>query len=124
MCAQPPPIKVNVAGRVEEVEVATNLDLAQLRAMSESMRRQGKHPPFGFYGGIVVDKTQVTIGNDRHDVCAGPVVIDVTMVLAARRIIVEIEYCCTNMMDNRMRCSSLSQHGNICFTWQANPKRI
>ena len=63
--------------------MATNLDLAQLRAMSESMRRQGKHPPFGFYGGIVVDKTQVTIGNDRHDVCAGPVVIDVTMVLAA-----------------------------------------
>jgi hypothetical protein len=85
-CPQPPPVKALVMAGVEPLSVETDFGLAQLRALAKQENRVELHPPYGFYLGGVADAITVTIGNDAHDVCLGPINIQVTMKLMARRI--------------------------------------
>lgn len=85
-CPEPTPIRLRVGGRVGEIEIGTAFDLAQLRELSGHYGRKAKHIPFGFYASQISGETAVTIGNDRQDVCAGPIEIAVTIELAERHI--------------------------------------
>ena len=86
MCAQPPATEVHVVGYVEEVAIDSQISLARLHEMSVATSRVGKHPPFGYYFAAVLDATTVHIGNDQQNVCSGPVIINVTMILTHRLI--------------------------------------
>ena len=85
-CPEPTPIRLQVGGRVSEIEVGTAFDLARLRELSGLSGRRAKHIPYGFYASQISGETEVTIGNDRQDVCVGPIEIAVTIDLAERHI--------------------------------------
>ena len=85
-CPRPPPVRVHVVGRAHEMTTGTAFDLAQLRELSDRIGGRRKHPTFGFYVSRVFGETAVTIDNDRQDLCAGPVEIEVTINLGDRHI--------------------------------------
>ena len=85
-CPKLPPVKALVVAGVERLSVETDFRLAQLRTLAKQTDRVGAHPPYGFYIGSVAYSISVTIGNESHDVCLGPINIQVTMKLVARHI--------------------------------------
>ena len=85
-CPRPPPLKALVMAGAEPVSVQTDFGLAQLRMLAKQANRVELHPPYGFYIGGVAYAISVTIGNEAHDVCAGPINIQVTMKLVTRHI--------------------------------------
>lgn len=85
-CPRPPPVKALVMAGAEPVSVQTDFGLAQLRTLAKQANRVELHPPYGFYIGGVAYAISVTIGNEAHDVCVGPVNIRMTMKLVTRHI--------------------------------------
>jgi len=85
-CSRPPPVKALVIAGVEPLSIETDFRLGQLRALAKQANRVELHPPYGFYIGGVAYSISVTIGNEAHDVCVGPINIQVTMKLIARHI--------------------------------------
>ena len=72
-CPTPLPVKAVVTAGVEPPSVETDFRLAQLRALAKHAGRVAAHPPYGFYLGEVAYSISVTIGNETHDVCLGPI---------------------------------------------------
>lgn len=81
-----PPVKASVLGDVGAITVATSLSLTQIKALSERVGGVRAHEPYGFYVSKVAYEIAVQIGNGRHDICAGPVDIQVTVSLEGRHI--------------------------------------
>ena len=85
-CPQPPPVKVHVVGRVDEIAIGTEFDLAQLRELSDRFGRGTKHRPLGYYVSQISGETSVSVGNAQQDLCMGPIEIEVTIELTSRHI--------------------------------------
>jgi hypothetical protein len=83
--------KVHVVAAVEDMTVGTSYDSSELNMLSERLGSKPKHPLYGFYASSVVYGIAVDVGNDRSDVCTGPLDITVTITLASRHIEVERE---------------------------------
>jgi hypothetical protein len=85
-CQPMPLTKVHVVTVVEDTTVGTSYNASELNVLSERSGTKPKHPPYGFYVSSVVYGIAVAIGNDRGDVCAGPLDIKVIITLASRHI--------------------------------------
>lgn len=85
-CPQEPPTAARVVAHVEDVTVGSSLSLAQLRDLSARSGRIPRHTPLGFYAADTRDTTTITVGNERNDVCLGPVGVQVAVQLTNRHI--------------------------------------
>jgi hypothetical protein len=85
-CQPMPLTKVHVVTVVEDTTVGTSYNASELNMLSERLGSKPKHPTYGFYVSSVVYGIAVAIGNDRGDVCAGPLDIKVIITLASRHI--------------------------------------
>jgi hypothetical protein len=90
-CQPMPLTKVHVVAVVEDTTVGTSYNTSELNILSERLGSKPKHPLYGFYASSVVYGIAVDIGNDRSDVCTGPLDIKVTITLASRHIEIERE---------------------------------
>jgi hypothetical protein len=85
-CQPMPLTKVHVVTVVEDTTVGTSYNASELNMLSERLGSKPKHPTYGFYVSSVAYGIAVAIGNDRGDVCAGPLDIKVIITLASRHI--------------------------------------
>jgi hypothetical protein len=104
-CQPMPLTKVHVVTVVEDTTVGTSYNASELNMLSERSGSKPKHPLYGFYASSVVYGIAVDIGNDRSDVCTGPLDIKVTITLASRHIEIERE-----MVSNSCRFGAVLSH--------------
>lgn len=85
-CPQDPPTTARVIAHVEDITLGSSFSLAQLRDLAARSGRVPRHTPLGFYAADTRDTTTISVGNDRNDVCFGPVGVEVMVQLANRHI--------------------------------------